>query len=576
MPGATGSQTLSAARPLPLLALLSLAGSAAVTLLTELLPAGVLPQMSAALQVPPARIGFLASGYAAAAAVAAIPFTALARALPRRPLVAGLLLALAVADVAVAASTCYLITLAVRVIAGVANGMLWSMLASYAAGIVPAQQRGRAVAVTLAGITVTLSAGVPGATWLAGWLGWRPAFVAVGALAALMAGCVRCTVPWLGGSRRTARTGPGAVARLPGVRAALAITGLLIAGHQTMYSYIALVARGYGIGHASLALLVFGCGAVAGIWVTGALIDRHLRPVLLCAVALIAASMLTMTQCAGHPAAALCTIGFWGLGFGGAPTLIQTALIDAAGACNADLVSSLQTSTYNAAIGGGSLLGGVALGLAGVAVLPWAAFCLTAAALFTAAAGHVRRSCTDPAGSVAGGWARMQVGPSAAGREPSPQLDEGVAVTAAQDGFHRHLYQVASTALSGQTAQTGGMTRREAISGGTVGSRDLWMGQTHVAPSTASANHHHGVSETGIYVVSGHPEFVFLDEIDGHPAERRLRTSPGDYIYVPPWVPHREENPDPDDEAIVVIARTTQEAIVVNLADLTWTGPPGV
>ena len=96
------------------------------------------------------------------------------------------------------------------------------------------------------------------------------------------------------------------------------------------------------------------------------------------------------------------------------------------------------------------------------------------------------------------------------------------------------------------------------------------------APSTASANHHHGVSETGIYVVSGHPEFVFLDEIDGEPAERRLHASPGDYIYVPPWVPHREENPDPDDEAIVVIARTTQEAIVVNLADLTWTGPPGV
>jgi uncharacterized RmlC-like cupin family protein len=117
------------------------------------------------------------------------------------------------------------------------------------------------------------------------------------------------------------------------------------------------------------------------------------------------------------------------------------------------------------------------------------------------------------------------------------------------------------------------MRRLEAISGSSVGSRDLWMGQTHVAPSTASASHHHGISETGIYVVSGHPEFVFLDEAGGEPGERRLRTSPGDYIYVPPWVPHREENPDPDDEAVVVIARTTQEAIVVNLADLTWIGP---
>jgi uncharacterized RmlC-like cupin family protein len=144
----------------------------------------------------------------------------------------------------------------------------------------------------------------------------------------------------------------------------------------------------------------------------------------------------------------------------------------------------------------------------------------------------------------------------------------------AQDGFHRQLYQVAPSALSGQTAQSSGMTRLEAISGGTVGSRDLWMGQTHVAPATASANHHHGTSETGIYVVSGHPEFVFLDEAGGEPAERRLRTSPGDYVYVPPWVPHREENPDPSEEAIVVIARTTQEAIVVNVPGLAWTGPP--
>jgi uncharacterized RmlC-like cupin family protein len=149
-------------------------------------------------------------------------------------------------------------------------------------------------------------------------------------------------------------------------------------------------------------------------------------------------------------------------------------------------------------------------------------------------------------------------------------------VTAAHDGFHRRLHQVAPVALSGQTAQTSGMRRLEAISGRTVGSRDLWMGQTHVAPATGSGNHHHGVSETGIYVVSGHPEFVFLDETSGEPGEpveRRLRTSPGDYVYVPPWVPHREENPDPDDEAVVVIARTTQEAIVVNLPDLTWAGP---
>jgi uncharacterized RmlC-like cupin family protein len=142
----------------------------------------------------------------------------------------------------------------------------------------------------------------------------------------------------------------------------------------------------------------------------------------------------------------------------------------------------------------------------------------------------------------------------------------------AGDGFHRRLYQVEQSSLTTATGQTPGMRRVEAISGASVGSSALWMGQTHVAPATRSANHHHGKSETGIYVASGHPEFVFLDGDD----ETRLRAGPGDYIYVPPWVPHREENPDPDNEAVVILARTTQEAIVVNLPDLRWVGPVGV
>ena len=134
------------------------------------------------------------------------------------------------------------------------------------------------------------------------------------------------------------------------------------------------------------------------------------------------------------------------------------------------------------------------------------------------------------------------------------------------DDFHQRLHHVAPAGLSGDTAQTTGMIRVEAISGRTVGSKDLWMGQTHVAAATASDNHHHGESETAIYVVHGNPVFVFYSA--EHGAEQRIETKPGDYIFVPPWVPHREENPDPANEAVVVIARTTQEAVVVNLPSL--------
>lgn len=136
------------------------------------------------------------------------------------------------------------------------------------------------------------------------------------------------------------------------------------------------------------------------------------------------------------------------------------------------------------------------------------------------------------------------------------------------DPFHQRLHHVTQSDLMSDTAQTAGMQRKEAISGKTVGAVNLWMGQTHVPASTASANHHHGESETAIYVLSGHPTFVFLDLDGDEPVETRIEANPGDYVFVPPFVPHREENRDPDGEAVVVIARTTQEAIVVNLDSL--------
>ncbi|MEV6017042.1 MULTISPECIES: cupin domain-containing protein [unclassified Streptomyces] len=160
----------------------------------------------------------------------------------------------------------------------------------------------------------------------------------------------------------------------------------------------------------------------------------------------------------------------------------------------------------------------------------------------------------------------MSEPPTTPGEGFHPHLPDA----AAQSGrpLRARLHHIRADALDGDTAQTGGMRRFAAVSGATVGSEKLWMGQTHVAPSTASSDHHHGESETAIHVVSGHPEFVFVDDSGDGPEEVRLRTSPGDYIFVPPFVPHREENPDPEQEAVVVIARSTQEAIVVNLPRL--------
>ncbi|MFD9904972.1 cupin domain-containing protein [Streptomyces sp. NPDC059063] len=112
--------------------------------------------------------------------------------------------------------------------------------------------------------------------------------------------------------------------------------------------------------------------------------------------------------------------------------------------------------------------------------------------------------------------------------------------------------------------RAGELDGNTAISGGTVGSKKLWMGLVENAPLSSTDNHHHGESEAGIYVVSGHPVFVFHDGTE----EVRISAGPGDFLLVPPFVPHREEHPDPDEPVVVVIARTTQEPIKVSVPEL--------
>jgi uncharacterized RmlC-like cupin family protein len=129
------------------------------------------------------------------------------------------------------------------------------------------------------------------------------------------------------------------------------------------------------------------------------------------------------------------------------------------------------------------------------------------------------------------------------------------------------IFHVPSERRSSSTAQTEGMRREAAISGPLCGAERLWMGVTTVAPRATSGPHHHGHSETGIYVVSGTPHFAYCEGDD----EVHIVTKPGDFIYVPAFSHHIESNAHSDEEAVVVIARTTQEAIVENLEELCHT-----
>ncbi|WP_369387311.1 MFS transporter [Streptomyces sp. CG1] len=382
----TSSQVNSGS--LPWSGLLALSCAAFTAVMTELLPAGLLPAMAHPLGVAESRIGFLVTAYAAASVLAAVPVTAALRGLPRRPVLCGALLGFAVSDALVAVSSSYPLTFAARLLAGAMGGTLWAMLVGYAARMVPAERRGRAIAVVLAGITLALSLGVPAGTALAGAVGWRAAFATLAALAVLLVGWIRLRVPGFPGEPAHARVPLALVARRPGIRPVLSVTLFLLLGHQVMYTYVAPFAAQAGYGRTGVLLAVFGTATVAGIGVTGVLIDRHLRSTLLAALALFAGVLFALGLGARAHPLLLGAVALWGVAFGGAPTLVQTALVDASGPAEADVATSLQTTVYNAGIAAGSLTGGVALDVLGAGALPWTALGPATLALATVAASH--------------------------------------------------------------------------------------------------------------------------------------------------------------------------------------------
>ncbi|MEQ4716945.1 MFS transporter [Nonomuraea sp. B19D2] len=380
MSGATITDAVRVGR-MPWSGLLALFSAAFTAVMTELLPAGLLPRMAQALEVPEGRAGFLVTAYAVASTLSAIPLTALLRGLPRRPVLVSALVGFALFNAVTGVSSSYAVTFGARVLAGVMGGILWAMLVGYAARMVPVERRGRAIAIVSAGITVALCAGIPAGAALASAFGWRAAFLGLSVVAVVLVGWVLWKVPRFPGEAAAARVPLRRVAVLPGVRTILGVTVLVLVGHQAMYTYLVPFVAFAGFGGTSLVLLVFGVGTVVGIWITGAVIDRVLRVTLLAVLGVVAGAMAVLALFGGLGWALLAAVGLWGAAFGGVPTLLQTALVDASGAGNADVATSMQTTVYNAGIAAGSLAGGVVLEGAGAGALPWTSLPLVAAAL---------------------------------------------------------------------------------------------------------------------------------------------------------------------------------------------------
>lgn len=357
---------------LPVAGLLALASAGFITILTEAMPAGLLPQMSNDLGVSQALVGQLVTLYALGSLLAAIPLTIATRGWRRRPLLMWAIGGFAVVNSVTALSDTYWLTLTARLFAGVFAGLLWALLAGYASRMVAPHLQGRAIAVAMLGAPLALSLGVPAGTWLGTAAGWRASFAIMSGLTLLLLVWVRLQVPDFAGQRAEKRLGLSQVLTLPGIRTVLCVTFTYVLAHNILYTYIAPFLEPAGLaGEVDRVLLVFGLAAVLSIWITGLLIDRWLRELTLISCAGFALSALALVFWNTSPALVYTSVALWGLAFGGLPALLQTALAKSAGD-SADAAQSMLVTVWNLGIAGGGVAGGMLLQGWGVVSFPWA------------------------------------------------------------------------------------------------------------------------------------------------------------------------------------------------------------
>lgn len=374
---------------LPLGALLALAMTGFICIVTETLPAGLLPEISSGLGVSASYAGQMVTVYALGSLLAAIPLTIATQSWRRRTVLLLTIVGFLVFNSITALSSNYWLTLVARFFAGVSAGLAWSLVAGYARRMVVPQLQGRALAVAMVGTPIALSLGVPLGTWLGGFMGWRMAFGLMSGMTLLLIIWVLVKVPDYPGQSSSQRMALREVFFTPGVRPVLGVVFTWMLAHNILYTYVAPFVSNAGLASdVDLVLLVFGVAALAGIWVTGRLVDRHLRKTVLASLATFAAVSVFLGLFSGSALAIYIGVFIWGLTFGGAATLLQTALADSAGK-GADVALSMNVVVWNSAIAGGGLLGGVLLGQWGVSSFPWVLLVLLLLSLIIASQARV-------------------------------------------------------------------------------------------------------------------------------------------------------------------------------------------
>ena len=372
----------------PLFSLLVISGAIFVSVSSEFLPTGLLPDMAETLEVSESQVGLLVTIFAFTVAVTTIPLTRLTQRFSRKRLMVILLLVFALANVLAGLSQSYEFLVFARVLGGLAHGLFWAVTGPYASRLVTRKQLVRALSITNAGGTAAFILGVPLGTALGHALGWQVAFFVMAGVVLVFTLLVVLFLPPVE-HRHTLTTGeiglPGYKDRtIPAVVAACILCIIIMTGQNSFNTYVApwiIGPAGFDSGAIGGLLFVTGAFGAVGLFLSGVFGDKYPRGTFTALLALIGVAMVLLYLFSGTQWFVIVLFAMWGVAIGGLPSLLHGRVLGVASPRIRDLASASLTVSFNIAIGGGALIGGILLDSFGVQVLPIAYAALVVVAL---------------------------------------------------------------------------------------------------------------------------------------------------------------------------------------------------
>lgn len=361
----------------PWIGLLTLAGAIFVSVTSEFLPTGLLPDMAEELGVSLSTAGLLVTVFAGTVVIATTPLAALTRKYSRKGLVVVVLGVIALANILAAIAPTYEILVGARVLGGLAHGLFWAVVAAYSAHLVPKHQLGKAVAITSGGASAAFVLGVPVGTALGHALGWRAAFAIIAVIVVVLAFAVVKYLPPVN-HYVVLKTGEIAIPlykdrSIRGVVLLCIVIVILITGQNTFYTYIApwlVDVAGFPDTSVAFLLFLFGGAGVIGLVLAGYASDRFPKRGFALAIAGMMLAIAILAVWSANSVVVVIAFVLWGVAFGGVPAMLQTRMLHTASFRTRDVAAALQTTAFNVGIGGGALLGGILLDRTGIHSLP--------------------------------------------------------------------------------------------------------------------------------------------------------------------------------------------------------------